>query len=314
MSAESSIACRRVSIRLGRIMWRIITFPILKIIIAVILVNVPTFLLRNMAELILSALHVTDKTFVSCIVFVVRIVTVYFAYLLFVRIFERRKAIEISFSNTTIKDFFLGGVYGLLSFSITALIILLTGMCSISSVNENPTLLTNFFFDFFFAFLQDIVYFAIIFRITEKYLGTFISIFIAGVIFGFKHLLFPDYTIWGAIAISLEGAILFTALFIISRNIWMVFGFHFAWNYLANGIFGLVKLEGIQSLLNVEISGPEILAGSRNGIESSVIALAVSLFIGIPYLMIAYRRGNFIRPFWKRLDKRRQKRLDHVHT
>jgi membrane protease YdiL (CAAX protease family) len=224
-----------------------------------------------------------------------------------VRIFERRKANEISFSNATAKDFFLGSIYGLLSFSITALILMFSGMCSINSVNENPTLLTNFFFDFFFAFLQDIVYFAIIFRITEQYLGTFVSIFIAGVIFGFKHLLFPDYTIWGAIAISLEGAILFTALFIKSRNIWMVFGFHFTWNYLANGIFGLIKLEEIQSLLSVKISGPEILAGSQNGLESSIIAMAISLVIGIPYLMNAYRQGNFIRPFWKRLDKRRQK-------
>jgi len=282
----------------GTIFFKIINFPVLQIIIAVVLVNVLTFILESLAKLTLSTLNINNNFITSSLIFVVRMLSVYFIYLYFVKIFEKRKADEISLDKKTIKDFSIGCIIGLSLISITFLLLYLLGYCSVDGINSSSNLFNSFSFAFFFAFLQDIVYFAIIFRIAERHLGTVLSIVIAGIIFGFKHLLFPDYSIWTGIAITIEGAILFSAFYIKTRKIWMVFGFHFMWNFIQNGF--LLKIQNMESLFKINISGPEILVGNPNGLESSIIAIILSICIGAYFMRKAKLEGKFILPFWKK--------------
>ncbi len=280
------------------ILFKIINFPVLQIIIGVALVNVLTFILESLAQLTLSTLNVNNNFITSSLIFVVRMLSVYFIYLYFVKIFEKRKADEISLDKKTMKDFAIGCIIGLSLISVTFSLLYLLGYCSIDGINNSADLFQSFQFAFFFAFLQDIVYFAIIFRIAERHLGTVFSIFIAGIIFGFKHLLFPGYSLWGAIAITIEGAILFSALYIKTRKIWMIFGFHFMYNFIQNGI--LLKIQDMDSLLKTKVSGSEIFAGSQNGLESSIIAIILSVCIGTYFMKKAKKEGKFILPFWKK--------------
>ncbi len=277
---------------------KIINFPVLQIIIGVALVNVLTFILESLAQLTLSTLPIKNNLITSSLIFVVRMLSVYFIYLYFVKIFEKRKADEISLNKKTIKDFSTGCIIGLSLISVIFLSLYLLGYCSVEAINKSPDIYQSFLFAFFFAFLQDIVYFAIIFRIAERNLGSVPAIVIAGLIFGFKHLLFPDYTLWGAIAITIIGATLFSALYIRTRKIWMIFGFHFMYNFIQNGI--LLKIQDMDSLLKINVSGPEILAGSQNGLESSIIAIIISTFIGAYYMKKAKLERKFIPPFWKK--------------
>jgi len=280
------------------ILFKIINFPVLQIIIGVALVNVLTFILRSLTQLAISALNVDNNFIASSLVFLVRMLSVYFIYLYFVRIFEKRKAVEISFDKKTIKDFSIGCIIGLSIITVTFSLLYLFGYVSVEGVNSSPNLFESFIFAFFFAFLQDIVYFAIIFRITERHLGSVFSIILTGIVFGFKHLLFPNYSIWGAIAITIVGAILFSALYIRTRSVWMIFGFHFMYNFIQNGI--LLKIEDMESLLKVQVSGPEIIAGSQNGLESSIIAIILSVCIGAYFMKKAKNEGKFIPPFRKK--------------
>jgi hypothetical protein len=263
----------------------------------VVLINVLTYILRSLAQLALSTIT-QNNIIISSFTFIVRMLSVYFIYFYFVRIFEKRKADEILLDKKAVKDFSIGCIIGLSIISITFLSLYLLGYCSIETVNKSPDFFQSFLFAFFFAFLQDIVYFAIIFRITERHLGSIPAIIIAGIIFGFKHLLFPDYSLWSAIAITIEGAILFTALYIKNRKIWMIFGFHFMYNFIQNGIF--IKTQDMNSLLQIKVTGPEILAGSQNGLESSIIAIILSVFIGTYFMRKVRNEGKFIPPFWKK--------------
>jgi len=282
----------------GTIFFKIINFPVLQIIIAVVLVNVSTFILESLAKLTLSTLNVNNNFITSSLIFVVRMLSVYFIYLYFVKIFEKRKADEISLDKKTMKDFSIGCIIGISLISVTFSLLYLLGYCSIKGINNSPDLFQSFLFAFFFAFLQDIVYFAIIFRIAERHLGTVIAIAIAGIIFGFTHLLFPDYSLWGAIAITIVGAILFSALYIRTRKIWMIFGFHFMYNFIQNGF--LLKIQDMESLLKIRVTGSEIIAGSQNGLESSIIAIILSICIGMYFMKKAKNEGKFILPFWKK--------------
>jgi hypothetical protein len=62
-------------------------------------VEVSTFMLRNLAQKLLSALSVPDGIPKELIIFAVRISALYFSYVLFVRFFEKRRAAELQFDD-----------------------------------------------------------------------------------------------------------------------------------------------------------------------------------------------------------------------
>ena len=278
----------------------ILNFPIPQIIIGIVLVNVPTFILRSIAQFILSSFSVSNETTIAVVIFCVRLITVYFAYILFVRIFEKRKADELSFDISTFKEFSLGGLIGLMTITVVIGLMWIMGSYSIIGINNSATVLDSFFYNFFFAFLQDIVYFAIIYRIIEKSLGSAIAVVIASVILGFKHLLFPGYTIWSALAQTIEAGVLFSAFFILTRRIWLLFGFHFMWNFIQTGVIGDPKIRELKSIFISNYSGSNIITGKPVGLEASILTFIIGTGLGIYFLYRVYKKGNFVLPFWKR--------------
>lgn len=176
----------------------------------------------------------------------------------------------------------------------------ISGNFAISGVNESATLFQSLIYHSFFAFLQDIVYFAIIFRILEKWIGSWGAIAIASIIFGFKHLLFPGYTLWSVIAQSFEAGILFSAIYIFTRNIWLIFGFHVAWNFIEYGFILGFGDGTMVPLFIAEFSGSSLITGMPVGPEASLLTFFILTSVGVYLLTISYRKGNFILPYWKR--------------
>jgi len=279
---------------------KILYFPPVQIIIAIILVNIPTFVVRSITQLILSFLDVKNDTLTALIIFCTRLLTVYFAYFYFVKVFEKRKAEEISINYASIKEFFGGLALGISAICTVTIIMWLTGNFTVTGINNSATLFQSFLYNFFFAFLQDIVYFAIIFRITERSIGSWIAIFIASIIFGFKHLLFPGYTLWSVIAQSFEAGILFSSLFILSRKIWIIFGFHLAWNFIQYGIILGFEPEKLVPLFISNFLGSSLITGLPIGPEASLLTLCLLTSVGIFFAIKSYKKGYFILPYWKK--------------
>jgi membrane protease YdiL (CAAX protease family) len=282
----------------SNIFFRILNFPVVQIIIAIILVNVSTFILRSITQFILSSLSINNDIVASVIIFLVRVFTVYFAYLLFVKFFEKRKAQEISITSKSIKEFLYGALFGLIGIFIIMALMWITGNFTITGVNSSATLFQSFIYQSFFAFLQTIVYFAIIFRILEKWIGSWSAIAITSIIFGFKHLLFPGYTLWSVIAQSIEGGILFCAIYILFRNIWLIFGFIVVWDFIEAGF--ILRFGDMIPLFNSKFPGSNLITGMPVGPEASLLTFFIFTSIGIYLLTIVYKKGNFILPFWKR--------------
>lgn len=284
------------------ILSRIIHFPLIKIILGILMVNVSTFILRSLAQFILSSFSIQNNIVNSIVTFFVRLIAVYYAYNLFVKIFERRKAHEVSINISALKEFAYGGLLGLSIITAVMTFMWMSGNFFILGLNTSATLWQSYLHNFFFAFLQDIVYFAIIYRIFEKHLGTWFAIVIASIIFGFKHLLFPEYTIWSVITQTFEAGILFSALFILTRNIWMIFGFHFFWNFVVYGLILGFEAEGLVSLFIPEFTGSNLITGMPVGPEASIVTCVIGTAVGIFFLIRAYKKDSFILPFWKRTD------------
>ena len=123
----------------------------------------------------MSSLHIANDLIQSSSIFVIRILALYYLYRLFIWIYEKRKPKEMAFTKNTLKQIFVGSLTGILCLSFIVGINWLFGWISIETVNESPDIIKGIYYTLFFAFLQDIVFFMILFRITEKYMGTYLT-------------------------------------------------------------------------------------------------------------------------------------------
>ncbi|NTW02788.1 MAG: CPBP family intramembrane metalloprotease, partial [Oscillochloris sp.] len=120
---------------------------------------------------------------------------------------------------------------------------------------------------------------------------------------GVAHILNPEATLWGALAITIEAGILFGTAYMFTRSLWFVFGLHTAWNFLQGPVFG-INISGSnlvhESLLIPSIQGPDLLTGGAFGIEASLVAVLLGLALGIWYAVRVVRAGRTMRPLlWR---------------
>lgn len=115
-----------------------------------------------------------------------------------------------------------------------------------------------------------------------------------GLYFGLAHMIgtLPRIaTLEGAwiIISALIASILFTAMYIRSRSLWLPIGFHFGWNLCLELFLGAtISGQGVEfGLFRTELSGPALLTGGEFGIESSVITYILYIVIAILFLRYA---------------------------
>lgn len=140
--------------------------------------------------------------------------------------------------------------------------------------------------------LEELLCRGLLFRITEKALGSWAALAISALIFGAAHL--PGV---GASLLSFAIAVLagtfFAAAYMLTRRLWLCIGIHVAWNYTLGTVFS-VAVSGRESSGWVQgsLHGPRWLTGGAYGLEASVITLIVLLLVGGLLLHAAARTGS----------------------
>ncbi|WP_051571739.1 CPBP family intramembrane glutamic endopeptidase [Cryptosporangium arvum] len=145
---------------------------------------------------------------------------------------------------------------------------------------------------------EELLFRGVIFRILEERVGSVVAIAASSLLFGLVHLVNPGATLWGTLAIGIEGGTMLAAAYVLTRSLWLGIGLHFAWNFVGGGLFGVTvsgAAEEDTSLLHTTLGGPEALTGGGFGPEASVFALVVGLAITVVMLRRAVRAGQ-LRP------------------
>lgn len=279
---------------------KVLNNPVFRIAVGIVLLNVGLFIIRNLVQLVLSSLNINNDIVTSTCIFVFRIIGLVGIYSLYVWMYERRKPVEMAFSQSTANKVIFGSIIGFLCIGSVIGFNYLFGWISIENLNRSPDILNGVYYTIFFVLLQDITYFLIIFRITERYLGTYITIVLTGLIFGFKHLLFPNYLVISGIFIFIDATFIFSALYLRSRSIWEIFGFHLVYNFTQNIIFGNPVMEEMQSVFDISTEGPVIFTGDQSGFETSIIAVIFCVAVGLCYLNKIRKKELFLYPYWKK--------------
>jgi uncharacterized protein len=225
-------------------------------------------------------------------------VLVLLAYWSCVRYHERRVVTELRLSPAGIV---LGALSGALLISITTLSLFAFGVYEIGSHRGLQDALPGVAgMIWVAAFLEEIAYRGVLFRILEEGWGTRVALGLQALIFGAMHLANVDATAtqlaWTFVSVTLLGAF-WCFVYVHTRNLWIVIANHAAWNFAI--VLSGAPLSGIEEWraaapIETHVGGPTWLSGGAFGPENSIITifvLVLSLSLLVP---LAHRKRRLV--------------------
>jgi hypothetical protein len=221
--------------------------------------------------------------------------TGYWAY---VRWYEKREATELRLQPVRL---LLGGASGaaMVALPITALFAL--GAYELVLFRgASPALLGVAGMIGIAAFLEELVYRCLLFRVLERAWGTGVALAVQALVFALPHLENVEQGGTGDAVTMLASVtllgLLWAAVFVLARNLWVVAAHHAAWNFTI--LLSGVPLSGIEDWRTLApfksaYAGPDWLTGGMFGPENSLLVIVSTAAVVVLLLRAARRRGAF---------------------
>jgi uncharacterized protein len=151
------------------------------------------------------------------------------------------------------------------------------------------------------GFMEELLFRGILFRWIEEFGGSWAALLVTSALFGLAHIFNPNATWFSSFAIAMEAGVLLGAAYMLTRSLWMPMGLHAAWNFTQGFIFD-VPVSGInqEGLVDAKLSGPVLLSGGNFGLEASVIAVVIATVAGVWLVVLSLKRGELVQPWWVR--------------
>ncbi|HJQ28259.1 MAG TPA: CPBP family intramembrane glutamic endopeptidase [Rubrobacter sp.] len=268
---------------------RLLGSPLIRVILATVVVFVAVLLAQSFAHLfrdivpasLYYLLYVIASVLVAC-----------FAYVAYVRVVERRTVSELS-TEGAVQELGAGVAIGAGLVIVVVAALWVLGYYAVVGTNAGTVLLIAFANDASGAVVEEILFRAIVFRISEEALGTWLALLVSILLFGLVHIGEP-----GAIPVALAASLLLCCAYMLTRRLWLPIGIHFAWDFTQDGVFGVGA--GVKGLMQAELTGPSPLSGGETGIEASALALVAVLVAGLYLLLRASRQRKLVEPPWRR--------------
>jgi len=277
---------------------KVLQFPLVRLLVAVLFVSVGLLVGQTLLSLLRSVLSIANRNAANLLAFILIIPLTYFAYWVYVRYVEKRSMTELS-SPRSAQELGLGALLGFGLFSFIIAILWLLGFYRVNGVSIVWFSLVGALLGAFVSgFAQELIFRAVIYRLTEEWLGTWWALAISAILFGLLHLTSTGATIYSALAVALQAGILLGAAYALTHRLWMALGIHVAWDFANDGIFG-VGVAGqtgqpLHGLLQARLTGPDLFTGGVFGVEVSIISFVVLLIAGILLLKAAYQTRRFV--------------------
>lgn len=277
---------------------RILNSPLTRIFLG-LLISFMAFILAQ--QLVGKVLDLTtlEKNYRNLIKGIISSAAVILAYSYFFKNYEKREITE--FSNKGIAKYLvIGTLIGFVLQGLTILVIVASGGFEILAVNPISNMIIPFTVAFSVAIFEEILIRAIIFRIVEEKLGSYISLVITAIIFGALHLANPNSTLISGLCVGIEAGLLMGAAYIYARNLWFPIAIHFAWNFAQSGIFGAITSgnEKTASLLTTKITGNQLITGGEFGPEGTIQAIVFCVLAAI--ILMQLGKNNHKLPYWEK--------------
>ena len=279
-------------------MIKVLRFPVVRIIIAILFLGVGILVGQTILNLLRSAFSITDLGIANILAFVLITPATYFAYWMYVRYIEKRELTELGFSGAP-REFGLGTLTGFGLFALVIAMLWLLGYYRVSGFSLMfVTLIGALLGAFASGFAQELIFRAVIYRITEEWLGTWWAAAISALLFGLIHLTSAGATIFSALAVALQAGALLAAAYALTHRLWLAFGIHVGWDFANDGVFGVGVAgqsgQSLPGLLKATLNGPDLFTGGARGVEASVITVVIMVVAGIILLRLAKQNGQIV--------------------
>ena len=221
-------------------------------------------------------------------------------YALYCATVEGRRVYELE-PRKGLRQITYGLLLGFGFISLVMLIMRLTGSYHITGFNSISALWPILIMSVQAGVVEEILSRGIIFRIAEEGLGTWWSILLSALIFGFMHIWNPNATVFSSLSIALTAGVILAMLYVITRQLWVPIGMHIGWNFTLGGIYGAPVSGGEPGGIAVShFSGPEWLTGGAFGPEASIITLSVFIVFGIYLVRESIIDKSWVQPLWRK--------------
>lgn len=229
------------------------------------------------------------------------------SYGLYCRVFEKRKALEISAPGAG-KEWTVGFLAATTLVVFHVALISIFGSFEIVEYRPSSILLKNILLFGMGSLFQELILLSVLFRLVEEFAGTWVALAVSLLIFGLAHIANPNQTPVTTFFLMLSSIFLI-APFILTRRIWLSWGIHAGWNFMQAGVFGMAN-SGIlfPGWMVTQVGGAEWLTGGAIGLEGSYLALGIDLSIGLLVLFVAIKAAKIVKPRWKRQNKVKEHR------
>ncbi|WP_440958579.1 lysostaphin resistance A-like protein [Oceanicaulis sp. LC35] len=130
------------------------------------------------------------------------------------------------------------------------------------------------------AAFEEILFRGVIVPAVEEALGAYTALIAPSLLFSVLHFFNPNWAGWVSLATGLLLGVLWTLVYLITRNVWAATLNHALWNFTI--VLSGLPLTGIEEWRDIaplqsRYQGPDWLSGGAAGPEESVITLAVSV-------------------------------------
>ncbi|MGK5558494.1 lysostaphin resistance A-like protein [Actinomadura kijaniata] len=242
-----------------------------------------------------GAMAVQENPVLSLAVGLVTAVVAMFVYAWTVRWSERRSPTEVAVKGAASRTL-LGVLIGAAWFTAIIGNIAFNGGYRVEGFGEIAGPVGLFGFMAAVSVTEELLFRGVLFRIMEERTGTWLALVLTSVLFGLSHMLNPDATLWGAVAIAVSAGGTLAAVYAATRNLWVPIGLHFGWNFVQGGVFGTAVSGNGENdgLLDGVLSGPTLLTGGKFGPEASPHTVVSGILLTLAFLWLARRRGNLV--------------------
>lgn len=221
--------------------------------------------------------------------------------MLYCRLIEKRNPKSLGFNKKGF-DYIIGSVLAIVLLAIIAGVLCVTGTLNFVGFNSgvNVIQLVLLFAAFIIQSLaEETICRGFLLKSLSKKTSLPVAIFVSSTAFALPHLssiLSADagFAIIGVINLYLVS-IIFSLLFMLRTNIYIVAGLHCVWNFILNGVMGL-SVSGSDAnsnaLMNFEVNANNLLSGGVYGLEASIITTVVLGIATIILVRLFHKRGR----------------------
>ena len=211
----------------------------------------------------------------------------------FIRVIDKDTISLKRFSIRNTNELLIGSLLGAVSIIIGFLIIIQLKWDLIEILPLRITyLFSSFLMLAFGAFLEEIIFRGYILRKLSGEFSAFTALLLSSVLFMLAHIFNASISFFPLLNIFLAG-ILLGLLYLITRNIWMVAGFHLFWNYTQSLLGFDVSGQGLPSVFTLNFPEMNSLNGGEFGFEGSYICSAILTIGTISAAYLLKKRNSY---------------------